>query len=593
MGVQWRVMRTEFTNRVRIVAVAVVVIGLLLVFRLYVLQIVHGADFRDRAEGQYAIPSSHYFDRGSIFFTPRGGLPISAATLDTGFTVALTPADVVNPSETYAILSEYIELDAEAFLAKAHKKDDPYEELARRIPLEVGKEIIDREIPGVRLYREQWRTYPAGAIAAQTIGFMGYGASDTLSGQYGLERFYDDVLTKPNTGLYVNFFANIFANIRTSVFNGDKEPGANVITSLELDVQTFLEEVLQRYQAEWHAREVGAIIMDPSTGEIVALASLPSFDPNDLSRADSDAFANPLVEKVYEFGSIVKPLTVAAGIDAGVITPETTYNDKGSAVYDGSRISNFDGKGRGVVSMQEVLSQSLNTGVAFIMEELGADAFRSYFEKYGLREETGIDLPNEAEPLTANLDSPRTIEYVTASFGQGIAVSPVAMARSLATLANKGLVPAPHVATKLQYPGGLDKKLGWSPAKRAIREESAETVTRMLVKVVDTALRGGTVRIPELSVAAKTGTAQIARENERGYETDRYLHSFFGYFPAYDARFLVFLYAVAPQGARYASETWTGPFMESVRFLMTYYDIEPDRLPAATDAAQTGTPAAP
>jgi len=572
-------MRTQFTNRVRIVAGVVVLVGLFLIFRLYTLQIVHGADFRERAEGQYAIPSSHYFDRGSIFFAPHAGLPISAATLDTGFTVALVPSDIVNPSEAYAALSEYITVDAEAFLAKAAKKDDPYEELARRVSLEVGKEIISREIPGVRLYREQWRTYPAGSVAAQTIGFMGYGSSDTLSGQYGLERFYDDVLTKPNTGLYVNFFADIFANIRTTVFNGNKEPGANVVTSLELDVQTFLEDVLSRYQKEWRAEEAGAIIIDPTTGAIVALASLPSFDPNNISSADPNAFLNPLVEKVYEFGSIVKPLTIAAGIDAGVITPETTYRDLGYAVYDGSRISNFDGKGRGVVSMQEVLSQSLNTGVAFVTEQLGSDAFRSYFEKYGLREGTGIDLPNEAEPLTANLDSSRTIEYVTASFGQGIAVTPVAMARSLATLANKGLVPAPHIAVKLQYPGGLDKQLSWSPARRAISEESAETVTRMLVEVVDTALRGGTVRIPELSVAAKTGTAQIARANERGYSSDRFLHSFFGYFPAYDARFLVFFYAVAPQGARYASETWTAPFMESVRFLMTYYDIEPDRAP--------------
>ena len=230
-----------------------------------------------------------------------------------------------------------------------------------------------------------------------------------------------------------------------------------------------------------------------------------------------------------------------------------------------------------MVSIQEVLNQSLNTGVAHIVEKLGTNTFRTYLDAYGIREETGIDLPNEAEPLVSNLESPRTIEYVTASFGQGIAVTPVSMARSLATLANQGKVPSLHVVNELVYPGGVRKKNGWAPERVAVSEESAETVTRMLVEVVDTALRGGSVKIPELSIAAKTGTAQIANPNARGYYDDRYLHSFFGYFPAYDAQFLVFLYAVAPHGARYASETWTAPFMETVRFLVSYYDIQPDR----------------
>jgi cell division protein FtsI/penicillin-binding protein 2 len=153
------------------------------------------------------------------------------------------------------------------------------------------------------------------------------------------------------------------------------------------------------------------------------------------------------------------------------------------------------------------------------------------------------------------------------------------MARALGTLANHGLVPSPHVVVALDYPGEPAKKPDTLTPVRAISAETADTVTTMLVQVVDKALRGGTVRVPELSIAAKTGTAQIADPSTHGYYTDRYLHSFFGYFPAYNARFLVFFYAVAPQGAKYASETWTNPFMESVRFLMTYYGVQPDRAP--------------
>lgn len=570
-------MRASFAFRVRIIALALLVVGLILIGRLYTLQVLNGEKYHDQAESQYAHSSANYFDRGSIFFTSRNGSLVSAATLDQGFTVALVPNEVANVTEAYATVSRYIEIDGADFLEKAKKKGDPYEELARRVPRDIGLELKEADVPGIQVIPEKWRLYPGDETAAQTIGFLGYGNGDVLTGQYGLERFYNEVLMKPDTGLYVNFFADIFTGIRSQLFTNNARAGADVVTSIEPNVQTFLQGVLTEYQSAWNPAEVGAIILDPHTGAIVALATLPSFNPNNLEDADAEAFSNRLVERVYEFGSIVKPLTVAAGIDAGVITPASTYNDKGFAVYDGSRISNFDGKGRGVVSMQEVLSQSLNTGVAHIVEKLGTNTFRTYLEAYGIHEETGIDLPNEAEPLVSNLESPRTIEYVTASFGQGIAVSPVSMARSLATLANHGKVPSLHVVDELVYPGGVRKKNGWAPERVAIKEESAEAVTRMLVEVVDTSLRGGSVKIPELSVAAKTGTAQIANPNARGYYDDRYLHSFFGYFPAYDAQFLVFLYAVAPNGARYASETWTAPFMETVRFLVSYYDIQPDR----------------
>lgn len=572
-------MRTRFVFRIRLIALAIGLLGLLLIVRLYTIQVMHGSAYRDRAEGQYAAISSGNFDRGRIFFTPKEGPPIAAATIESGYTLALIPNQLTDAVKTYNALSAFIDVDSKTFMDKASKKDDPYEELAHRLPLEVGKAIREADIEGVGVYKEAWRLYPGDTTAAHTIGFLGYGTGDSLTGQYGLERFYNDVLNKPESGLYVNFFADIFDGIRTQLFAGGNRSGGDVVTAIEPSVQTFLENVLDRYSEEWHPQEVGAIIIDPSTGAIVALATLPSFNPNDLKEADPDAFSNRLVERVHEFGSIMKPLTVAAGIDAGVITPESTYNDKGYALYDGSRINNWDFKGRGSnTSIQQILSESLNTGVAWIaIDKLGSDAFRSYFEKYGLREETGVDLPNEAEPLTGNLDSPRSIEYATASFGQGIAVTPVAMARALSTLANHGLVPSPHVATELRYPGVPAKKLGWAPERRAISEEAADTVTGMLVNVVDQALRGGTVKIPELSIAAKTGTAQIAKENARGYYDDRYLHSFFGYFPAYDARFLVFLYSVAPQGAKYASETWTTPFMETVRFLVSYYDIPPDR----------------
>lgn len=573
--------RPAFASRVRFVALLIIALGVVLLVRLYFVQVVHGGEYRLKAESQYVKQSTNQVDRGTIFFKARNGSLISAASLASGYTIALNPKLIADPQHTLdALKKDLPALDASSFIQKAENKDVIYNEVMRRVPEETGKTVSAEKIPGVQVLQERWRFYPGNSLAAQTIGFLGYGGGTTLTGQYGLERSYNDVLSRSQGGLYVNFFADLFTNIRSQFFSGDVIPGADLVTSIEPSTQLYLEGILKRYNDSWHPRVEGGIIMDPSTGEVVAMSSYPTFDLNNFKDVDPSLFGNPLVQSDYEFGSTMKAISMAAGIDSGAVTPQTTYNDKGSATFNGLTISNYDHKGRGVVSMQEVLNQSLNTGVAFVVGKMGTGAFESYFQKFGLTEETGIDLPSEASPLVGFQTTHRTIEDITASFGQGIAVTPIAMTRALATLANHGVVPGPHVGLELRYGGGLKKTLGWSPPRTAISPESAETITKMLVTVVDKALKHGTAKIPEYSIAAKTGTAQIALPNSRGYYTDRYLHSFFGYFPAYNPKFIIFLYAAEPKGAQYASETWTDPFIETVHFLINYYNIPPDRAPS-------------
>jgi len=266
---------------------------------------------------------------------------------------------------------------------------------------------------------------------------------------------------------------------------------------------------------------------------------------------------------------------MAAGIDAGVVTPETTYNDKGYLVLNGKKISNWDGKGRGIISMQEVLNQSLNTGVSFVVGKLGNQRFADYFRSFGFGSRTGIDLPNESIGLLDNLKSPRDVEYATASFGQGIAMTPIQTVRALSVLANGGKLITPHVVDKIQY-DLTDKKVELPAPVQVIKPETAEAVTGMLIKVVDGALAHGTKSMEHYSIAAKTGTAQIADPVNGGYLENTYLHSFFGYFPAYKPRALVFLYSYEPN-AEYASQTFTDPFMDITSFLIHYYDMAPDR----------------
>lgn len=572
-------MRAKFRSRIRLIAGAMAVIAFFIIGKLYLLQIVHGESYRLRAEDQQVAPRAHEVSRGSIFFTSKDGDYISAATIQSGFTLVLDPQRIVDPEGTYVTLQALVPgLSRETYQAAVQKTDDPYEEVARRLTDATAAQVTAAKLPGVRVFRERWRLYPGGTLAAHEVGFLGYAEDGvTFTGRYGLEKTYNAVLERKESGLSMSFIAELFTNVRDRLSPVAREAGGDVVTSIEPTVQKYLEEVLSQYNGKWHAARLGGIILDPQSGAVIAMASYPTFNLNNIDTADPAALTNPLVSSVYEFGSTMKPITMAAALDAGVVTASSTYNDTGTLTIDQKTIANFDGKARGVVPMQEILSQSLNIGIAHIVQKLGPTDMRNYFERFGITEETGIDLPSEATPLTKNLDSPRTVEYITAGYGQGVALTPIAMARALATLANKGAVPSPHVGVEVLYPGGIRKETGWAPPRQAIREETAHEVTRMLVTVVDDALGGGGKKIPELSVAAKTGTAQIADPVRGGYYADKYLHSFFGYFPAYDARFLVFLYSVEPVGARYASETWTDPFFSITKFLMTYYHLAPDR----------------
>lgn len=570
-------MRPGFIFRIQLISFFILAFAVLLGVKLYYVQVIHGEDFSERADRQYVRPNHDLYNRGNIFFEDKNGNLVSGATLKTGYTIAINPKLILDEKKVFDSLNGIITLEEETFFFRAGKKEDPYEEIATRITKEQADLIDGLELGGVYIYKDRWRYYPGDTLAAQTLGFIGY-EGDDKSGRYGLERYYNHVLERDESTVYVNFFAEIFSNIGDSLSDNDEDKVGDVVTSIDPSVQVFLENVLSDVEEEWKSKLSGGIIINPSTGAVYALAVSPTFDVNKFNEVDnSSVFLNPLVESIYEMGSIIKPLTMAIGIDSGSITPDSTYYDKGYVEIDDYRISNFDGKGRGRVEMQEILSQSLNTGAVYIAEQTGIDEFGKYMRDLGIGEETGIDLPNESAGLTSNLESSRFVEYATASFGQGFAITPISTVRALSALANGGRTINPHVAKKITYTSGLSKKVSFPEEDQVFKKETTDEVTRMLVKVVDEALRGGRVKLDNYSVAAKTGTAQIAKKDERGYYDDRFLHSFFGYVPAYDPEFLIFLYTVEPVGVRYASQTLTYPFMDIVEFLINYYEIPPDR----------------
>ncbi len=572
-------MKAQFVLRVRILCAFFILAALLLLVRLYFVQVVHGDEYRRNAESQYVEPDPDTENRGSIFFTTKDDKAVAAAVMQSGWRIAIRPSEITDAEALYAELSAHTTVDKERLINAVAKKDDPYEEVAFRVSDDAVKKIRARKLTGVILVQDQWRLYPGGSLAANVVGFVGYKGSKK-TGVYGLERSWQDTLQDASAGLYVNPFAEIFSNVKSALSLDPSAHHGSVVTSIEPSVQHELESTLDEVMKTYTPRIAGGIVMDPRTGEIVAMATRPTYDPNTYNTVeDPNSFSNPLVEGRYELGSIMKPLTMAAGIDSGAVTPATKYNDTGCITRSGKKFCNFDLKARGVVNMQDVLNNSLNLGVTFVADKMGHESFTRYMKAFLLDQRTAIDLPNEVAGSLAPLGNGKgpEVNYAAASFGQGIAISPIEMTRALAILANNGVIPNPHIVTGIKFESGVTRAVDTGAGPRVLSTTTVETVTDMLVEVFDDALLKGELKQEHYSIAAKTGTAQIAIPGGGGYYEDRYLHSFFGYLPAHESRFIVFLFAVEPHGAEFASATLARPFMDIGKFLINYYSIPPDR----------------
>ncbi len=487
------------------------------IIRLFDLQFIKHEAFLNEGIKQYSVNRQDHFTRGKIFFTKNNGEDVIASDIE----------------------------------EKIVKRND--------------KDIITRN-----------RVYTYGDLAAKVLGFVAYDEHSRV-GRYGIEKYYNDVLERESSKLYTNFFAEIFGDLESSLSTSTPRQEGNITLTIDVEAQKYLHTVLADTQKQWNSDNIGGIIMDPHDGRIIAMEELPTYDPNNFNIVENQSlFKNDLVSGVYEMGSIIKPITMASALDTGVVNENTFYNDSGFVMLNGRKVSNYDGVARGYINVQQILSQSLNVGTVFLVEKLGIEKFQGYLKKFGLGSETGIDLPNEASGLTGNLSSTVLVDSATAGFGQGIAITPIQTIRALAVLGNGGKLVNPYIVDKITYSTGVVKNITPDDGEQILSTTTSERITRMLVNVVDNSLVKGKKKMEHYSVAAKTGTAQMVAPNGKYYK-DRYLHSFFGYFPAYDPKFIVFLYHTDPKGAQYASQTLTDPFFKIADFLISYYSIVPDR----------------
>lgn len=561
-------------RRVSVLVVFVVCLSLLLAGRLAFLQILRRDAYRTIAAEQRSVSKTLPSDRGEIFLRDGGNLYPLAVNREYALLYAV-PADVRDPAGVAKTLSRMLALPERSLEEKFSKKDDPFEILKRRLSDEEAQQVRALEIPGIALLPETYRYYPGESLAAQTVGFVGM-KDEAFEGQYGVEASFEAML-RGETG---EVSSERDAGGRWIPLGGREfqSPvhGAALVLTIERVFQYEVEKILSDAVKEFGADGGTILVMEPETGNIVALASSPVFNPNEYSTVDkAELFLNPAVSLSYEPGSIMKPITMAIGIEDGKVNAGTEYVDTGIVHEGGYAIQNAENKVYGRSSMTRVLEESINTGVIFVERLVGNARFKNYVERFGFGSPTGVRLPAEASGNLRNLENPkRSIEFFTASFGQGITVTPIQMASAYAALAHNGILMRPRIVERVIHADGRVEEIYPEEIRSVVSETTAKEIGVMLRNVVVNG-HGKRADVQGYEVVGKTGTAQVAKRGEKGYEEGVNIGSFVGYAPRENPKFVVFVKIDNPKTVVWAESSAAPTFGKVMKFLLESSDIQP------------------
>ncbi|HQB50877.1 MAG TPA: penicillin-binding protein 2 [bacterium] len=443
-----------------------------------------------------------------------------------------------------------------------------------------SKKLTVIKINGLGQEGRLYRYYPEKNIGANILGFVSLENDDDLvgKGKYGLEGTFDDVLMGRAGSAKGERSANQAAILQGRSYD-QQTNGSDLILTIDRSIQNFacsrLLAAIDKHQAD----SGSVIIIEPKTGSIMAMCSAPDFDPNNYQKVkDLKQFNNQPTFEAYEPGSIFKAITMAIGIDQGKVTPGTTYNDTGSVKIGHNTINNSDFKGRGVANMVKVLQDSLNTGMVFVLKRVGYDAFRDSVKKFGFGQTTGIELDFESEGSLVNMYRKfgQDINMATASFGQGVNVTTLQMAMAFGALANEGKLMKPYLVKEIVNENGTRVTTEPQFVRQVVSPESARTVGGMLVNVVEDG-HGKKAGVDGYYVAGKTGTAQVPRQDGRGYISGVNIGSFAGYAPVENPVFAMVVRIDHPRGVVWAESSAAPLFGEIADFILKYKQVPAER----------------
>lgn len=553
-----------FNSRLSVYGTLVCAFALLVLIKLFSIAVGQHAYYVAQAQSQQSYVPTVLPDRGEIFITDKySATPYPVATNKIENTVYTVPTEVTDPNTEAGKLATILGADTgmtqDTILQKLTTPQRAYVPIASGLSDADSSAITAANLAGVFLEPEEVRYYPEGNFMSQVLGFVGYPSTGTTKvGLYGLERYEQPVLA--GTG-----------NSASTVVDGSSLL-LTVDRSIQHEVETVLSQVVQQHGAD----SGNVIVANPKTGAILAMATYPSFDPNAFNQVtDLSVFQNEATNEEYEPGSTMKAVTLSAALDQNLITPQSTYNNTGSLQVSGYTIHNSEMTDLGPnTTMTAVIDHSLNTGAAYVEGLLGNAQFLTYLNKFRFGKATDIELPEETGDLSNLTPNAAQINYDTASFGQGITVTPIQMLQAYQAIANGGLMMEPYIIDSVVAPDGDRTTTAPTSEGQIISSSASQLMTSMLVDDVEHGY-GAQAGVKGYYIAGKTGTAQVA--TSKGYIANDNIGSFVGYGPVNDPQFVMIVNINNPRDVAFAETTAAPAFGQIAKFILNYYQVPTTR----------------
>lgn len=540
----------------------------LVIARLFYWQVVKAEMLSELAKSQYGGLVKIFPKRGEI--KTSDSFPI--VTNKVSYLLYINPTQIKDKNTTVRTLSSLLDMTTASISARL-LPNKLWVSIKEGIEASQKEKIEKMRIPGVGFEENYSRFYPEASTAAHLVGFVGKNDSGEDKGYVGLEGFYDRYL-RGKEGYAIELSDALGKPILSErIERTSGSDGGNIILSIDRTVQFLIEQKLKEGIEKYKAQGGMIGIIDPATGNMIAMTASPSFAPQNYGEYEESLYKNPFITNTYEPGSTLKPIIMASALDANLITPQTKCDICGGSV----RVSDYDlhtwnDKYYKNTNMIEVIQHSDNTGMVFVALKLGVDRMISYLTRFGIGSLTDIDLQGESSPSFKPRDSWYEVDLATTGFGQGISITPIELLMAFSALANEGQMMQPRVVTAFENANGEVVKVPSKVKGTPISAKTAKIMTQILVNAVDKG-EAQWAKLKGYRVAGKTGTASIPVAGH--YDPTNTITSFIGYAPAEKPKFVMLVIIDKPTSSIYAAETAAPLFFDIARDLLSYYKIPP------------------
>ncbi|NQV00291.1 MAG: penicillin-binding protein 2 [Parcubacteria group bacterium] len=564
--------------RINVLFAIIVFITVATVVRLFDLQVLKNGYYTALASGQHNIFENLVPERGQVYVEDKFSKDLYPLAINKEMNlIYAVPKKIEDPKHTAEQLAPILEMEEEELYAKLSKENDLYEPLKHKLEDEQVEEIENKELKGIYFQPESLRYYPDHFLASHLLGFVGFVDNDKR-GLYGVEGYYDNVLAGKEG--YLETEKDALGRLVSvgNKFLEEAEDGSDLVLTIDRLIQFKVERYLEEGVKEFGAESGSITIADPQTGEIIAMASYPDFDPNNYSEEeDVNVFTNSVIYDLYEPGSVFKPVIVAAAMNSSLVSPGTVFQDSGAIEVDEFTIKNFDGKANGSVTVTNILENSINIGMVQIAQLLGDDRTFSYMNKFGFTDMSGIDLDVEASTSIKSPIKWADSDLATASFGQGFSITPLRLITAYTAIANNGKLMQPHIVKKIIKADGSEEVIEPKEVREVLAPGVANTLSAMLTSVIENG-QAGAAGVPGYKIAGKSGTAQVPNKDKVGYDPNKKITSFIGFGPIDNPKFLMLVKLDNPGGDVWGASTAGVIFGRVARELFQYYQIPPTEI---------------